>query len=266
MKLFSNSLRAVLALTLGLSFPVSAGATAAQSAIGYYSTSCGNAPSPCFIQYGATVPVSGSLTPAGTQDVNTKQVNGATVNVGEGAAGTGTQRVSISTGSGLSTAANQTATQTPVAPASATATVGQLGGGQYNSTPPTFTNGQQGSIQLTSKGDNKGCVTIGDGVCLPFGPAQVYQAYTYTNITTKTNTSICVAACVLVSISINKTGTADTLTVKDSSAADCSGGTTIGTITVIATDVNRTFYAQTVNGLCITSGGTTAGDYTVMSR
>lgn len=39
---------------------------------------------------------SGSLTPSGTQDENIKQVNGATVNVGIGAASTGTQRVAVS--------------------------------------------------------------------------------------------------------------------------------------------------------------------------
>jgi hypothetical protein len=49
------------------------------------------------------VPVTGSLTPSGTQDTNLKQVNGATVNVGPGAAGTGTQRVTTSTDSTIGT-------------------------------------------------------------------------------------------------------------------------------------------------------------------
>lgn len=48
-----------------------------------------------------TVPVSGTVTatPSGTQDDNLKQVNGATVNVGVGAASTGTQRVAVSSDS-----------------------------------------------------------------------------------------------------------------------------------------------------------------------
>ena len=50
---------------------------------------------------------------------------------------------------------------TPVAPGAASATVGLLAGGQYNLTPPTFTDGQQGSIQLASDGSLK--VTGGGG-------------------------------------------------------------------------------------------------------
>lgn len=41
---------------------------------------------------------------------------------------------------------------TPITPNTATATKGILLGGQYNSTQATFTNGQQGSVQLTSRG------------------------------------------------------------------------------------------------------------------
>lgn len=55
-------------------------------------------------------------------------------------------------GGGDASAANQTAVQTPVAPATATATKGVLLGGIYNSTLPTFTNGQQGAAQLDSRG------------------------------------------------------------------------------------------------------------------
>lgn len=55
-------------------------------------------------------------------------------------------------GAGDASAANQTAVQTPVAPATATATKGNLIGGTYNSTLPTFTNGQQGGAQFDSRG------------------------------------------------------------------------------------------------------------------
>ena len=41
---------------------------------------------------------------------------------------------------------------TPITPATATATKGALLGGQYNSTQATFTNGQQGSVQLSARG------------------------------------------------------------------------------------------------------------------
>lgn len=48
-------------------------------------------------------------TSGGTQDTNLKQVNGATVNVGAGAAGTGTQRVTTSTDSTIGTVTAVTA-------------------------------------------------------------------------------------------------------------------------------------------------------------
>jgi hypothetical protein len=54
-----------------------------------------------------------------------------------------------------------TAVQTPVAPAAATATKANLAGLQYNSTPPTFTNGQQGSLQGDANGYLKVNVAAG---------------------------------------------------------------------------------------------------------
>lgn len=56
---------------------------------------------------------------------------------------------------------NLTDTQTPVAPATATAVKGQLGALQYNSTPPTFTNGQQGSLQGDANGNLKVNIAAG---------------------------------------------------------------------------------------------------------
>ncbi len=47
------------------------------------------------------------------------------------------------------------AEQTPVSPTTATATKGLLVGGQYNSTQATFTNGQQGAYQISSRGELK---------------------------------------------------------------------------------------------------------------
>lgn len=49
-----------------------------------------------------------TVTPGGTQDINLKNVNGATVNVGAGAAGTGTQRVTTSTDSTIGTVTSVT--------------------------------------------------------------------------------------------------------------------------------------------------------------
>lgn len=118
-----------------------ANADAATAAIGYYSTSCGSAPPPCFIQYGASVPTTN--TPTGTQDTNLKQVNGATVNVGTGAAGTGTQRVTTSTDSTIGTVTAVT-TITNALPAG-TNLVGKVG---IDQTTPGTTNGVQVNAAL----------------------------------------------------------------------------------------------------------------------
>lgn len=64
----------------------------------------------------------------------------------------GTVTANLGTLNGAATAANQILTQAPIAPATATATKSDLIGMQYNSTQATFINGQQGSVQGTSRG------------------------------------------------------------------------------------------------------------------
>lgn len=67
---------ALLLPVMGASVPASA-QTQAQSVIGYWTTSgCPGSTVPCFIQYGATVPVSGS---SGGGDVNITEVGGNAV-------------------------------------------------------------------------------------------------------------------------------------------------------------------------------------------
>lgn len=85
--------------------PVSAMAqTAAQSDVGfllaqgstYGSYTCpAAAVMPCFVQYGSAIPVTGSFTPSGTQDVNITQTGGVTQLRGTGATGTGSERVTV---------------------------------------------------------------------------------------------------------------------------------------------------------------------------
>lgn len=55
--------------------------------------------------------------------------------------------------SGCSTAANQILSNTPVAAGAATATKGLLLGGQYNTTQKTLTNGQQGAVETSARGE-----------------------------------------------------------------------------------------------------------------
>lgn len=94
--------------------------------------------------------ISGALT--ANQSVNVSQINAVTPLMGNGATGTGSQRVTIAndntlpTGWASSTAANQTATQAPVAPATATATKSDLTGCQATSAAINPTTGQQAAI------------------------------------------------------------------------------------------------------------------------
>lgn len=57
---------------------------------------------------------------------------------------------------------------TPVAPATATATKGQLSGGQYNATPVTATDGQQMSAQYDSHGSQKGLQVDSTGAAIDY--------------------------------------------------------------------------------------------------
>lgn len=110
-----------------------------------------------------TQPISGSVTATQATAANLNatvvgtgtfaaQLTGATNNINN-VSGT----VSLPTGAATSAAqttmaTNQTAVQGPVAPATATATKSELVGGQYNASTATWTDGQQGSIQLDSRG------------------------------------------------------------------------------------------------------------------
>jgi len=141
-------------------------------------------------------------------------------------------------------------------------------GGVYNSSAPTVTNGQRVDDQRDQHGSEKALLVDGNGAALdPTQPTQTYEGYAYTNITTKTNTRLTAAAGhQLARILINKIGTADTITVKDSAASDCSGGTTVGTITVQSAVPAYPEGWTSTAGICLVTGGTTAGDYTAIWR
>jgi hypothetical protein len=85
------------------------------------------------------------------------QAGGSIGNTSFGATQSGTWNINnvagtISLPTGAATANNQLSVQGPIAPAAATATNSVLVGFQYNSTPPTFTNSQQGTLQGSSHG------------------------------------------------------------------------------------------------------------------
>lgn len=94
-------------------------------------------------------------------------------------------------------------------------------------------------------------------------PVQIYTSNSYNNITTKTTTAIKAGAGTLERIVINKTGSADTITIYDSLAGS---GTLIGTITAPTVGMNLVYNCSFGTGLTIVTGGTTAGDYTVTYR
>lgn len=79
---------------------------------------------------------------------------------------------------------------TPITPATATATKGVLLGGQYNSTIPTFTNGQQGSLQIASNGALRGIQTN------PYPDTAVAYTATATGTTGATTATLAGAASV----------------------------------------------------------------------
>jgi hypothetical protein len=102
------------------------------------------------------------------------------------------------------------------------------------------------------------------------GSAQVefvpdgFSSYTYTHITTNANTVLKQTPAALSSITINQAGTGETITVWDN--VSCSG-TSIAVLTGFSSGQQFTYGTPTtLNGLCIQTSGTTAGDYTVSWR
>jgi hypothetical protein len=129
----------------------------------------------------------------------------------------------ISLPTGASTATNQTTTQTPITPATATATKGTLLGVQYNTTQATFTDGQQGSVQCTSRGalmvgtgsdtfnvtvnaalpagtNGIGKLTANSGVTI--GAVEIASAQTLATVTTVSTVTTCSTVTTLTGSSI----------------------------------------------------------------
>lgn len=90
-----------------------------------------------------------------------------------------------------------------------------------------------------------------------------WPVYLYSHINTNTNTVLKQNPAFLHTVVINAQGTSEVLTIFDNTA--CSG-TVIAAITLAATDQFFLYDVQTNVGLCVTSSGTTAGDYTVSFR
>ena len=104
--------------------------------------------------------------------------------------------------------------------------------------------------------DNPQPVSVIDdatGLAVSFG-------FTPVGITTKTTTLVKTGAGMVGDITINATGTADTITVYDALTAT---GTPLATITAATVGMKFCELYKFSTGLCIVTGGTTAGNYTV---
>lgn len=98
------------------------------------------------------------------------------------------------------------------------------------------------------------------------GEPAVHQSvagYGYSHISTATNTQISAKAGAMHTIVIN-TSVASTITVVDTSAANCSGGNNIAIFAASAPVGAYLYDIQFSNGLCITTAG--ASDLTVSFR
>lgn len=94
-------------------------------------------------------------------------------------------------------------------------------------------------------------------------PVQIFVSNTYANITTKTTTTLKAGAGTLSRVVINKVGSADTIAIFDSLTGT---GTLIGTITSGLEGNTFAYDCAFATGLTLVTGGTTAGDYTVVYR
>lgn len=112
-----------------------------------------------------------TITPGGTQDVNLKQVNGATVNVGVGAASAGTQRVTTSTDSTIGTVTTVTSA-TVIQPTAANLNATVVGTGTF-------------AVQATITPSSSSAVAIAHG---------------QSTATESGHAAICAAACNLYSL------------------------------------------------------------------
>lgn len=86
------------------------------------------------------------------------------------------------------------------------------------------------------------------------------EIYQYNNITTNTNTQVKTGSGYLHTLVINTVGTGETLTLFDNTSC---AGTKIATITAVAGVGVYPFDSQFTFGLCVTTAGTTPGDYTI---
>lgn len=116
--------------------------------------------------------------------------------------------------------------------------------GKYKASRTAFPDGSDVQVAVDSYG---GVFTVTDG-------------FTPVEITSKTTTLVKSGAGLVGDITINASGSTDTITVYDALTAT---GTPIATITSPTVGMKFCELYKFTTGLCVVTGGTTAGKYTV---
>lgn len=135
---------------------------------------------------------------------------------------------------------------------------------QYTSVAQTVRDGESANVAMSNKRvllTAQADASTGAPVSLT-DPVQTYQANSYINITTKTTTVVKGSAGTLTRLIVNKLGSADTIALYDNTAGS---GTLVGTFTA-PTVGSYTIDALMGTGITVVTGGTTAGDYTIIYR
>lgn len=146
---------------------------------------------------------------------------------------------------------------TPITPATATATKAALFGLQYNSTQATFTNGQQGSVQGTSRGavyvatgadaftvaaalNTTPTIANGNGI-VPAPSTEALASITpIVSGALESNHVICAAACNFYSGYVTTGATAGWLLIANATSAPTAGGAAIAPISCVVAPANQT--------------------------
>jgi len=137
--------------------------------------------------------------------------------------------------------------------------------GKYNASPPTFTDGQRGDMQIDAAGNVKETLaTLIAGEDIPNNRLYVETHGTANNISSNTTTVVKSGAGLLHSITINTKGaSSNTATVYDNTAGSGTKLATIDTTSAIGALAYNIVFST---GLTIVTATGTAPDITVSYR
>ncbi len=198
----------------------------------------------------STQPVSGTVTSnagTGTFTTNEAQIAGTTTSVNNGTTDAGTQRVTLSSDS-----TGQVIARGNVASASADSGNPVKIGGVFNSSAPTFTNGQRGDLQIDAAGNLKTTMSSGSAVSINDGTT------TANNIAGDTGQNAQIVAPIRKEVTFSVSGSAAT------TATDVSNYRWVSVqVAAIGSSPTVTFQGSNDNvnfvSVALMSAGTTSG-------